>query len=165
MTTEQQIEICNECLLHKNRHSFVKEHYSSIILISFGIDEVQSMFGRSTVGKDYKAYTDATGIAGMGHLSIIKCPFTSDPTVEQIYICSFFIRQQLADINPDIVILNGRKVFDTLINVEADLKYEYHVGKMFNAKIIGLKENIKCYISYEVTHPKFSTIGRYKWNY
>ena len=114
----QQIIVCTRCKLHHSRKNAVPGAGSAdtpILFIGEGPGFYENEQGLPFVGASGKFLDELLGEAGLSRAdvfitNVVKCrpPGNRDPEVEELEACKYYLDQQIAAINPDMIVTLGR---------------------------------------------------------
>lgn len=131
----EQIRQCELCDLHKSRTNAVPgegPEDTDIMLIGEAPGYHEDQEGRPFVGKAGDILTDLLEKAGLSRDevfigNVLKCrpPENRDPTEEEIEICSPYLKKQIRDIKPKLIITLGRFSARLLLNRSVKVSQEH----------------------------------------
>lgn len=117
---------CTACGLCKTRHSVVVgvgNPASPLMLIGEAPGQQEDLTGEPFVGAAGKLLDDMLSIIDIDRTNcfitnVIKCrpPHNRDPLPDEVSACSVFLRNQIAEINPKIIVCLGRIAAGYLIH-------------------------------------------------
>lgn len=117
---------CTACGLCKTRHSVVAgvgNPASPLMLIGEAPGQQEDLTGEPFVGAAGKLLDDMLSIIDIDRTNcfitnVIKCrpPHNRDPLPDEVSACSVFLRDQIAEINPKIIVCLGRIAAGYLIH-------------------------------------------------
>lgn len=157
-----QIKTCTLCDLHKNRTKAVPgegPENADIMLIGEAPGYHEDQQGRPFVGNAGNILTDLLENAGLNRDevfigNVIKCrpPENRDPTEEEIKTCSPYLKKQIRNIKPKLIISLGRFAARLLSNRSVKISKEH--GQLKDMEYGGW--SCKLFISY---HPAAALYG------
>ncbi|KXB07867.1 hypothetical protein AKJ56_02210 [candidate division MSBL1 archaeon SCGC-AAA382N08] len=157
-----QIKTCTLCDLHKNRTKAVPgegPENADIMLIGEAPGYHEDQQGRPFVGNAGNILTDLLESAGLNRDevfigNVIKCrpPENRDPTEEEIKTCSPYLKKQIRNIKPKLIISLGRFAARLLSNRSVKISKEH--GQLKDMEYGGW--SCKLFISY---HPAAALYG------
>lgn len=119
------IAACGDCPLHKSRKNCVfgeGDPNARIVFVGEAPGQSEDEQGRPFVGRSGELLTNIIGAMGLSRQevfigNILKCrpPNNANPTPEQVDACSHFLHEQLAIIEPEIIIALGTYAAQTLL--------------------------------------------------
>jgi len=114
----KQVSVCEKCNLHLTRkHSVPGEGpiNAHMLFIGEGPGFNENEMGRPFVGQAGKFLDELIGHAGFQRhevfiTNVVKCrpPENRDPLPDELSACAVYLDQQIAVINPDIIVTLGR---------------------------------------------------------
>jgi len=148
--------ICEKCDLHKTRKNIVRGYgnkYSKIVFIGEAPGFHEDRIGKPFVGKAGQVFDKMLSSINLDKESvyttnIVKCrpPKNRDPTEEEISICGEYLKREIKNIAPKIVVPMGRFATEYILN-ENGVNFE----SMFKSR--GLSIETRNYIIYPIYHP------------
>lgn len=158
----EQIKNCTLCNLHKNRTKAVPGEGpkdADIMLIGEAPGYHEDQQGRPFVGDAGEVLTDLLKQAGLERKevfigNVIKCrpPENRDPTPEEVETCSPYLKEQILNIEPKLIISLGR--FAAKLLLDRNVKVSQEHGEIKDVKYGGY--SCKLFVSY---HPAASLYG------
>ena len=132
---EQQCMSCNKCGLCSNRHNVVfgvGPHDAQIMFIGEGPGENEDLQGEPFVGAAGKLLDDMLSIVDLGRhncyiANIVKCrpPHNRDPLDKEQDACIDYLRNQVALIQPKIIVCLGRVAAKRIIDPDYRITREH----------------------------------------
>lgn len=157
-----KIRTCTLCELHKTRTNAVPgegPENADIMLIGEAPGYNEDQQGRPFVGDAGDILTDLLEKAGLDRSevfigNVIKCrpPKNRDPTEEEIETCSPYLKKQIRNIKPKIIVTLGR--FAAKLLLDRSVKVSKEHGKLEESNYAGW--TCKLFISY---HPAAALYG------
>ncbi|MCF7957482.1 MAG: uracil-DNA glycosylase [Phycisphaerae bacterium] len=133
------VAACCECPLHKSRLNCVPgegDPNARIVFVGEAPGQSEDEQGRPFVGRSGDLLTNIIGAMGLSRQAvfignILKCrpPNNANPTPEQVAACSHFLHEQLAIIQPEVVVALGACAAQTLLKCKTPigrLRGEFH---------------------------------------
>lgn len=157
-----QIKTCRKCGLHENRTNAVPGEGpkdADIMLIGEAPGYYEDQEGRPFVGDAGEVLTDLLGKAGLERDevfigNVLKCrpPNNRDPTGKEIETCSPYLKEQIRNIKPKLIISLGR--FAARLLLDRSVKISREHGGLEDSDYGGWSS--KLFISY---HPAAALYG------
>ena len=123
---KNKVHACNACVLHKTRTNVVfgtGNHHADILFIGEAPGANEDLQGEPFVGRAgmlLNAMLKAIGLKreDVYIANILKCrpPGNRDPSSEEVELCTPFLQQQIALINPKVMVAVGRIAAHFLLN-------------------------------------------------
>ncbi len=159
---DDRIETCTKCDLHENRTNAVPgegPEDADVMLIGEAPGYNEDQQGRPFVGKAGDILTDLLNDAGLERDevfigNVIKCkpPENRDPTDEEIETCLPYLKEQIREIGPKLIVSLGRIAGRTLLDRAVKVSEEH--GKLKDIEFGGW--SCKLFVSY---HPAAALYG------
>lgn len=150
-----QVANCRECGLHQQRTQTVfgsGNQHASLMIIGEAPGFYEDKQGLPFVGKAGKLLDKMLKAIGLERqevyiTNLVKCrpEQNRDPNINEIASCSTYLRQQIALVNPSIILALGRYAAHYLLGSSASL------AKLRNSKHV-LEDNTAVVVSY---HPAY----------
>ena len=147
---------CKKCPLHENRTNTVPGEGNAkadLLFIGEGPGKKEDELARPFVGPAGKLLEELLGTINLTRedvfiANVVKCrpPGNRDPLPEEVEACWPYLQQQVALINPKLIILLGRHSLDRFI---PNMKISQARGKPMRREV----ENLGRYVFYPIYHP------------
>ena len=147
---------CEKCPLHENRTNTVPGEGNAeadLLFIGEGPGKKEDELARPFVGPAGKLLEELLGTINLTRedvfiANVVKCrpPGNRDPLPEEVEACWPYLQQQVALINPKLIILLGRHSLDRFI---PNMKISQARGKPMRREV----ENLGRYVFYPIYHP------------
>lgn len=158
----EKIRSCTRCDLHKNRTNAVPgkgPEDADVMFIGEAPGYYEDQRGEPFVGKAGKILTKLLEKAGLKRDdvfigNVIKCrpPDNRDPTPEEIEACSPYLKKQILNIQPEIIVSLGRFAARLLLGRSLSISREH--GQLKDSNYGGWR--CKLFVSY---HPAAALYG------
>ena len=132
---EQTCQACDRCQLCRTRHNVVfgvGPHDAKVMFIGEGPGEQEDLQGEPFVGAAGKFLDDMLSIIDLSRknayiANIVKCrpPGNRDPLEEEQLACVDYLRQQVALIQPKVIVCLGRIAATRLIRPDFRITREH----------------------------------------
>lgn len=128
---QQQVAACHACGLCETRTQTVfgvGNHHASWMLIGEAPGQNEDLQGEPFVGKAGQLLNEMLRAIGLAReevfiANVLKCrpPANRDPQAEEVAACHDFLRQQIALLQPKIILAVGRIAAQNLLNTQQPL--------------------------------------------
>lgn len=125
-TLEKSVALCQQCALHKSRTQTVfgvGSHSAEVMLIGEAPGANEDLQGKPFVGRAGMLLNAMLHAIGLEReevyiANILKCrpPNNRDPQPDEVALCTPFLQQQIALIQPKVIIAVGRIAAQFLLN-------------------------------------------------
>lgn len=148
-------KVCNKCGLPGNRIVWGYGNYKNrVVFIGEAPGAEEQKLGKPFVGRSGRLLTEMLNQSGIGRelvyiTNVVKCRPENNrtPTKEEIDICSFFLRYEIQNIKPEMVVTLGSTATSYFLK---NFRISNIAGKITKTKIGSVK-----YRLYPLYHPSY----------